>query len=151
MIRRPCSILAVTFLVVAAVAWPRPLSLNTGIATPISKVQFEQDKDVKCLSYALETADSATGASTHILRTSPKCLIPWHYHAAQEQLIVIHGTVLTEMEGMSATAFGPGGFAMMPSMAKHQFSCESSNECLIVATFDRRYNIVWVKGTPNGK
>jgi len=40
-VRRPCSILAVAFLVVAAVARPRPLSLNKGIATAISKVQFE--------------------------------------------------------------------------------------------------------------
>jgi len=37
---------------------------------------------------------------------------------------------------------------MMPSKVKHRFSCESKNECIMFVTFDRKYDIVWLKPTP---
>jgi quercetin dioxygenase-like cupin family protein len=88
---------------------------NHGVARPLSEVKFEQDDDVKCLSSAVETGNPATGPSTIILRAPPNCLVPWHYHTAEEQLIVVQGSVRTEMEGMSPHDLGAGGFATMPS------------------------------------
>ena len=119
-----------------------------GVARPLSAVKFEQDQDVKCLTFSLEDGDPQTGPSTHILRAQPKCVVPWHYHTAIEQLFVIRGSVLTEMDGMTPTNLGPGGFAMMPSKGHHQFSCSSSDECLMFVSFDRPYDIFWVKETP---
>jgi hypothetical protein len=58
---------------------------------------------------------------------------------------------LTEMDGMPSTTLGPGGFAMMPSKAKHQFSCESKSGCTLFVTFDRTYDIVWVKTSQSSK
>jgi hypothetical protein len=49
------------------------------------------------------------------------------------------------MAGMSPRLLGPGGFAMMPSKAKHQFSCQSKTACVMFVTFDRTYDIFWVK------
>jgi quercetin dioxygenase-like cupin family protein len=140
------SSLSVMFLAAFAIlAFPRGLHLDDSIARPVSSVKFEQDSDVKCLMYALEAGDPETGASTHILKASPQCVIPWHYHTAEEQLVVIDGTVSAEMDGMAATLLGPGGFAMMPSKKKHKFSCGAEKECLMIVSFDRRYDIVWLK------
>lgn len=116
-----------------------------GVAKPLSQVKFEQDGDVKCLTSATENGDPTAGASTFILKATSKCAVPWHYHTAEEQLIVVRGSVLTEMDGMSSTTLGPGGFAMMPSKKKHQFSCESKSGCTLFVSFDRAYDIVWVK------
>jgi len=115
------------------------------LARSLSEVKFEQDDDVKCLSSAVESGDPAKGPSTIILKSPPNCLVPWHYHTAEEQLIVVEGSVRTEMDGMSARALGAGGFAMMPSNAKHQFSCQSKTACVMFVTFDRVYDIFWVK------
>ena len=115
------------------------------MARPLSEVKFEQDADVKCLLSAVEAGDPATGPSTIILKAPANCLVPWHYHTAKEQLIIVQGSVRTEMDGMSARSLGPGGFAMMPSKAKHQFSCESKTVCVMLVTFDRVYDIFWVK------
>ena len=112
---------------------------------PLSAVKFEQDDDVKCLASAVESGDPAKGPSTIILKAPPSCLVPWHYHTAQEQLIVVQGNVQTEMEGMSARPLGPGGFAKMPGKAKHQFSCQSKTACVMFVTFDGTYDIFWVK------
>ena len=116
-----------------------------GTAKPLSALKFEQDEDVPCLMSALETGDPATGATTFMIKAPPKCLVRWHYHTAEEHLIVIRGAVLTEMEGMSPTLLESGGFAMMPGKAKHQFSCQSNNECVMIVSFDRPYDIFWAE------
>jgi quercetin dioxygenase-like cupin family protein len=71
--------------------------------------------------------------------------VGWHYHTAEEQLVVIRGLVLTEMDGMASSTLGPGGFALMPSKKHHQFSCRSDSDCLMMVSFDRPYDIFWVK------
>jgi quercetin dioxygenase-like cupin family protein len=141
--------LVILFLGVSANMMPQ--ASKPGVAKSLSQVKFEQDEDVKCLTSATENGDPAAGASTLILKATPNCAVPWHYHTAEEQLIVVRGSVLTEMDGMSPTTLRPGGFAMMPSKAKHQFSCESKSGCVLFVTFDRAYDIFWVKGSQPSK
>jgi quercetin dioxygenase-like cupin family protein len=116
-----------------------------GVMKPLADVKFEQDEDVKCLTSALESGDPAKGPSTIVLKAPPKCLVPWHWHTAAEELIVIDGTVQTEMEGMTAHPLVRGGYARMPGKAKHQFSCQSKTDCVMFVTFDAKYDIFWVK------
>ncbi|HEV8039412.1 MAG TPA: cupin domain-containing protein [Bryobacteraceae bacterium] len=116
-----------------------------GVVKPLSDVKFQPDEDVKCLSSAVETGDPSKGPSTIVLRAPQGCLIPWHYHTAEEQLIVIQGKVPTEMEGMPKQVLESGGFAMMPGKMKHRFSCQSKVGCILFVTFDRAYDIFWVK------
>jgi hypothetical protein len=88
---------------------------STGAIKPLFSVTFSQDNDAKCLSSALEAGDPTTGRSTLILKASPGCVVPWHFHTAEEQLIIISGTVLAEMTAHQPTRLRPGGFAMMGS------------------------------------
>jgi len=118
---------------------------SKGVARPLAEVKLEQDSDVKCLLSAVESGDPDKGPSTIVLKSPANCLVPWHYHTAAEQLIVVQGNVKTEMEGMTAHTLAPGGFANMPSKAKHQFSCLSKDGCLMFVSFDRAYDIFWVK------
>jgi quercetin dioxygenase-like cupin family protein len=117
---------------------------KSGVVKALSDVRFEGD-DTKCLRSATENGDPDTGPSTLILKAAPDCKVPWHYHTAEEQLIVTGGTVQAEMDGMAAATLNAGGFAMMPSKVKHRFSCQSKTECVMFVTFDRKYDIVWVK------
>lgn len=116
-----------------------------GVAKSLSEVKFEPDSDVKCLLSAVESGNPDTGPSTIILKSPANCLVPWHYHTAGEQLIVTQGNVKTEMDGMAAHVLGPGGFAEMPGKVKHQFVCESTAGCVMFVSFDRKYDIFWVK------
>jgi hypothetical protein len=117
-----------------------------GAMKPLRSVQFAPDGDVKCLSSALETGDPKTGPSTWILKAPAGCLIPWHFHTAQEQLIMVGGTVLAEMTDHPPTRLGPGGFAMMAGHMAHQFACEGRSACMMFVTFDGAYDIFWGKG-----
>jgi mannose-6-phosphate isomerase-like protein (cupin superfamily) len=118
----------------------------TGIVKPFRSVQFLSDSDVKCLSSAIETGDPTTGPSTLILKAPSGCVVPWHSHTADEQLIVVSGAVLAEMTDHAPTRLGPGGFAMMGSHMAHQFSCQGRSACLMFVAFDRPYDIFWGKG-----
>jgi quercetin dioxygenase-like cupin family protein len=116
-----------------------------GVVKPLADVNFAPDDDVKCLDSNLENGDPAKGASTFILRAAPGCKVPMHYHTAEEQLIVVRGDVETGMEGVTPRVLQAGGFAMMPSKEKHWFNCKSKEGCLMFVTFDRVYDIFWVK------
>lgn len=118
---------------------------KTGVARPLSDVKFAQDDDRKCLAGAIENGDPATGPSTFILKAPPGCEVPWHYHTAEEQLIVTAGLVSAQMGSMEPSTLGPGGFAMMPGKEKHRFACKSDTPCIMFVTFDKPYDIVWVK------
>jgi quercetin dioxygenase-like cupin family protein len=118
---------------------------KSGIARPLSDVKFPAGEGPDCLQFFLENGDMNTGPSTAIMKAAPKCVVPAHYHTAEEQLIIVKGNVSTGMEGMADTVLGPGGFAMMPSKAPHWFTCTAKEECLMFVTFDRAYDIVWIK------
>lgn len=116
-----------------------------GVVRQLSEVKFPSGDHPDCLQFFLETGDLKTGPSTAIMKAAPKCVIPPHYHTAEEQLIIVKGDVSAGMQGMQDTVLGPGGFAMMPSKQPHWFTCTAKEECLMFVTFDRAYDIVWVK------
>ena len=88
---------------------------------------------------------TSTGPSTHILQFPQGCVFPWHYHTAEEQMMVVQGNVTVEMKDVPPTSLGPDGFAMMPSKERHEFSCKSEKGCTAFVTFDRAYDIFWVR------
>ena len=133
-------LLAVTVSAQAPESGPKP-----GIVRQLSEVKFPSGDGPDCLQFFLENGNLKTGSSTAIMKAAPKCVVPPHYHTAEEQLIIVKGNVSTGMEGMRDTVLGPGGFAMMPSKQPHWFTCTAQEECLMFVTFDRPYDIVWLK------
>ena len=115
----------------------------TGTVRPLAAVPFMTDADVACLRSALETGNPRAGPSTWILKAPLGCVVPWHSHTAQEQLIVVSGEVAAEMDGHPSTLLGPGGFAMMEGNTAHQFTCRGRDGCVMFVTFDGAYDIRW--------
>src|ERR1700722_10748536 len=117
--------------------------------TPLKDAAFAQDEDVKCLQSALETGNPDTGPSTFMLKAPAGCRVPAHFHSAEEQLIVIRGTVATGMKGTPTVTLTAGGFAVMPGKTIHWFSCEGKEPCLMVVSFNRNDGVGWVDAHPN--
>lgn len=132
-------------LVVTVSAQAPKTESKSGIVRQLAEVRFPPGEGPDCLQFLLENGDMKTGPSTAIMKAKPNCVVPPHYHTAEEQLIIVKGDVSTGMEGMKDAVLGPGGFAMMPSKAPHWFSCTAKEECLMFVTFDRAYDIVWIK------
>jgi quercetin dioxygenase-like cupin family protein len=132
-------------MVLISAASPRAQAPHHGVVAPLTSVKLESDGQPACLKGALENGDPNTGPSTFLLEAEPGCVVPPHYHTAEEQLIVVRGDVSTGMDGMSDQTLSPGGFAMMPGKAMHWFTCQSKGACLMFVTFDSKYDIVWAK------
>jgi hypothetical protein len=118
-----------------------------GTLSPFDSLRFTPDADVPCLLSALETGNPLTGPSTLILKAPPGCVVPWHRHTAQEQLIVVAGEVHAEMTGHPPTVLGAGGFAVMGGDMAHQFTCQGRDGCVMFVSFDGAYDIRWGKGS----
>jgi len=116
-----------------------------GTVNPLASVPLAQDADVACLQSALETGNPQRGPSTWILKAPGGCVVPWHWHTAQEQLLVVAGDVMAEMIDHPATLLQAGGFAMMPGRMAHQFTCRGPQACVMFVTFDSAYDIKWGK------
>jgi quercetin dioxygenase-like cupin family protein len=116
-----------------------------GTVTPLASAILVFDGEPACLKVGRENGDPDKGPSTFLLEAPSGCVVPAHYHTAEEQLMVVRGDVLAGMDGMAEATLGPGGFAMMPSKAMHWFTCKSKNTCLMFVTFDSKYDIVWAK------
>lgn len=112
---------------------------------PLSSIHFEADADVKCLSSALETGDPLAGPSTFVLKAPPGCVVPWHFHTAEEQAVVIRGDMKMEMTGESPAHLGPGGFAVMAGKVAHKFTCTGKSDCIVTVFFNGKYDIFWGK------
>jgi quercetin dioxygenase-like cupin family protein len=138
-----CGAWAALIVLVAAASYGQ--GPKSGVVRQLSEVKFPADDKPDCLQFSLENGDLKTGPSTAIMKATPGCVVAPHYHTAEEQLIIVRGSVSTGMEGMSDTVLEPGGFAMMPSKRVHWFTCTQKEECLMFVTFDRAYDIVWVK------
>jgi len=118
---------------------------TSGSMKPLGEIHFAQDDDVKCLLSALETGDPATGPSTFILKVPSGCVVPWHSHTAQEQAVVIRGTVMMGLLDQAPMRLAPGGFGVMEGKAPHQFSCTAKTACLMIVAFNGAYDIFWGK------
>jgi len=140
-----CSTIVSLLFVVTLTAQAPNAGAKSGIVRQLSEVRFPAGEGPDCLQFFLENGDMKTGPSTAIMKAKPNCVVPPHYHSAEEQLIIVKGNVSTGMEGMQDSVLGPGGFAMMPSKQPHWFTCSGKEECLMFVTFDRAYDIVWLK------
>src|SRR5258708_12746979 len=69
----------------------------TGTIKPLLSVKFSPDKDVQCLSSPIETGDPTTRRSTLILKSSPRCLVPPHFHPPPPHPTIITRTSLPAM------------------------------------------------------
>jgi quercetin dioxygenase-like cupin family protein len=113
--------------------------------TPLKDAHFVQDDDVQCLKNALANGNPDTGPSMFLLKAPAGCRIAAHYHTAEEVLVVIRGKVWTEMKGMHGSMLTAGGIAVMPAKAVHWFSCSGKDPCLMIVTFNQKYDIVWTE------
>jgi len=73
--------------------------------------------------------------------------VPWHWHTANEDLLVISGQGSVEMKEGKPLQFVPGAFAALPSHHLHRASC--SRTCLLFSIADAAFDIHYVDASGN--
>lgn len=94
-----------------------------------------------CMSIAVQRGDPSKGPSTLLLKFAPGCVVPWHWHSAAEQLMVVSGRGKAEMKDGKAMAMSAGDFAYLPAKNVHQFTAVTAVLMydLPAAAFDIHY------------
>lgn len=76
----------------------------------------------KCLTVAVQRGDPAKESAALMLKFTAGCVVPWHWHTAGEQLVMVSGRGKAEMKDGKPLAMSPGDYAFLPSKNVHQFT-----------------------------
>src|SRR5262245_62649505 len=100
-----------------------------------------------CATAAILRGNPRWGAAWVLLRLASGCYVPWHWHTANETLLVVSGRGTVVAKDGPPLQFAPGAFAYLPSHHQHQASC--ARTCLLFNTADAAFDIHYVG--PNGE
>jgi quercetin dioxygenase-like cupin family protein len=97
----------------------------------------------KCLSMSVVEGDPGKGPSTLVLRGTPGCDVPMHYHTANERVVLVTGSAYLQMQGQKeATLIKPGAYAMAPSKHPHHLTCTGG--CQLYLFSNGTFDMHWV-------
>jgi quercetin dioxygenase-like cupin family protein len=113
------------------------------IIHPVENANFKSGDDPTCIATALEAGDPSAGASTVLIKANKGCFVRWHFHTAEQQLMLIKGELKVDMAMMPSATIGPGGFILIPSKMKHQLTCSRKSDCFLFLTMDRPFDSTW--------
>src|SRR5215510_8906421 len=100
------------------------------VALDPQKLEFITVPDMPaCATAAILRGNPRWGAAWVLLKLASGCRVPWHWHTANESLVVISGRGTVEMKGAPSLQFAPGAYASLPSHHQHRASCTRS--CLL--------------------
>jgi quercetin dioxygenase-like cupin family protein len=114
---------------------PSAVSAQTWKFTPIPDMP-------SCASAAIVRGDPRNGPAWVLLKLASGCRVPWHWHTANETLMVIRGQGTVAMKDGPPLAIAPGAYASLPSRHVHQATC--TRACLLFNTADAAFDIHYV-------
>jgi quercetin dioxygenase-like cupin family protein len=94
-----------------------------------------------CMTGSVQNGDPTKGASVILAKSTAGCAVPWHWHTASEQLMMISGTAKAEMKDGSPVSVHSGDYVAMPGKQPHQFTCIAACSLFIMPSgaFDIHY------------
>lgn len=95
-----------------------------------------------CAVASVQNGDPAKGPSIIFAKMDAGCVIPWHWHTTNENLMIVSGVAQVEMKDGKTLTLEPGGYAFMPSRHVHQFRCEKA--CSLYVQSDAAFDIHYV-------
>ncbi len=98
----------------------------------------------ECTTIAPLRGDMSKEASTLMVRMTPGCLVPFHWHTPTEELIVLQGTPYAQMLGKKPQVLSVGSYSQLLSGHIHRFRCMSEIDCLIFLVADAAFDIHFV-------
>jgi mannose-6-phosphate isomerase-like protein (cupin superfamily) len=98
-----------------------------------------------CFTGAVVRGDPNTGPFSLLEKLAPKCAIPWHWHSASEQLIVVRGVMDMEHLDSKPMQLGPEDYYFNPAHHVHSGGCPAG--CTLFISVDGKYDVHYVDRT----
>jgi quercetin dioxygenase-like cupin family protein len=88
--------------------------------------------------------DPAKGASSFLTRMTADCLVPWHWHHATEEVLLIKGKAVAQMKDGQPVTLEAGAYTQLPANHVHRFRCASKTPCYMYVVADAPFDINYV-------
>jgi len=95
-----------------------------------------------CTVGAVVSGDPSKGPSVIVAKLAAGCVIPWHWHTGNEQLMFVSGTARYEAKDGKPATVTAGGFVQNPGHHAHQLRCTSA--CALYVNSDAPFDIHYV-------
>jgi quercetin dioxygenase-like cupin family protein len=95
-----------------------------------------------CMKGSVQNGDPSKGSSVILGKGLAGCRIPWHWHTATEQLMMVAGNAKVEMKDGAPMVLHPGDYASLPTKHVHQFTCQTA--CTLFIASDAAFDIHYV-------
>lgn len=95
-----------------------------------------------CASGSVQTGDPAKGAFIILAKLATGCSLPWHWHTAGENLMIVSGAARVAIKDGPAQTLRAGGYVQLPSRHVHQFMCK--DKCTFFFYSDGAWDIHYV-------
>ncbi len=102
-----------------------------------------------CITMGVLKGTPATGPSTIELKIDNGCIVPWHWHTANESAIPLTGLLQVTMKGEKPAVLVNGDFGFLPAKHIHQAKCASSKPCVVIFEIDAPIDVHYVDKSDN--
>src|SRR5271169_3707560 len=100
-----------------------------------------------CMTLSVMHGDPSKGPSTILLKFKPGCSVPWHWHTANESLIMASGTGQAQMKDGKPLPMKAGNYLYLPAKGIHRFTAQSA--VLLYDMPDGAFDIHYVDAAGN--
>ena len=95
-----------------------------------------------CMTLSAQRGDPMKGPAVLLLKFTSGCVVPWHWHTANENLMMVSGKARGEMKPGGAHMLTSGDYLYLAGKQVHQFTCISS--CVVFDVIDGAFDIHYV-------
>lgn len=142
-------VLAITLAVAVSVPAPahakdaEPADPSQMVTLNADDLKFTSIPDMPdCATAAILRGNPRNGPAWVLLKLASGCRVPWHWHTANETMLVVSGRGTLAMKDGPPLRFAPGAYTVLPSRHMHQASCVRS--CLFFNAADAAFDIHYV-------
>jgi quercetin dioxygenase-like cupin family protein len=95
-----------------------------------------------CMTLSAQHGDPMKGPAILLIKFTSGCVVPWHWHTADENLMMVSGKGKAEMKSGGSHPMAMGDYIFLEGRQTHQFTCTSS--CMLFDVIGGAFDIHYV-------
>jgi quercetin dioxygenase-like cupin family protein len=138
-----CTALVVLLIVVLPLLAQAQDAMGQPAARNLKDIKFTNFPGLPtCAVGAVVSGDPTKGSSVIVAKLAAGCVLPWHWHTGNEQLMFVSGTARYDVKDGKSATLTAGGFVQNPGHHAHQLRCTSA--CALYVNSDAPFDIHYV-------
>ncbi len=134
--------LLVALVLIAGSALAQQLGQQPVVANPQQAKLVSSPSVPDCFSFTVVNGDPKGSGSVTLVKMSSGCVVPTHWHSANEQDTFTSGTGQLQMKAEQVQAVSAGTYVYIPASHAHQLTCKDS--CTFYRAMDGPIDIHYV-------